>query len=82
MAADKTDFCILALIYAPRRRIGKVPICLIITLSKQMFSYLERLQKMDADNMAKPWLLVRHDRHALREQEELGLDWMNNLAKA
>ena len=40
-----------------------------------MFTYLGRLQKMDEDNSQA---LVRH---ALREQEELSLDWFNKLQR-
>ena len=48
---------------------------MIISLTKLIFIYLGRLQKMDEDNSQA---LVRH---ALREQEELGLDWFNKLQR-
>ena len=48
---------------------------MILSLTKQIFTYLGRLQKMDEDNSQA---LVRH---ALREQEELGLDWFNKLQR-
>ena len=48
---------------------------MIISLSKKMLTFLGRLQKMDENNSQA---LVRH---ALREQEELGLDLFNKLQR-
>ena len=50
---------------------GRHPLALVIT--KQVFAYLHRVQQMDTDDSRA---LVRH---AVKEQENLSLDWFSKL---
>ena len=50
---------------------GRYP--LVITHAKQVFAYLERLEKLDKENSQA---LVRH---AFKEQENSALDWLSGL---
>ena len=46
---------------------------LALVLTKQVFAYLQRVQQMDTDD--SPALI----RHAVKEQENLNLDWFSKL---
>ena len=48
---------------------------LVITHAKQVFAYLERLEKLDKENSQA---LVRH---AFKEQENSALDWPSGLRR-
>ena len=50
---------------------GRNPLALVLT--KQVFAYLHRVQQMDTD--VSPALV----RHAVKEQENLNLDWFSKL---
>ena len=50
---------------------GRHPLALVLT--KQVFAYLHRVQKMNTDD--SPALV----RHAVKEQENLNLDWFSKL---